>query len=135
MVADDSAAVRLVLKGLLEEAGVRVVQTVANGSEALNALRHHQPDLLCLDVNMPVMDGLDATHRIRDQEISTGCHIPIIAMTANAMQGDRENCLNAGMDDYLAKPINAADLNSKLATIARRKYTAQSLPDQTPSVN
>ena len=101
VVADDSATVRLVLKGLLEEAGVRVVQTVANGSEALNALRHHQPDLLCLDVNMPVMDGIEALPQAVEISPET-----LIVMVTGC--NDRQLIAQAaglGAKGYILKPV------------------------------
>ncbi|MBV2193836.1 MAG: response regulator [Azonexus sp.] len=104
VVADDSAAVRLVLKGLLEEAGVRVVQTVANGSEALNALRHHQPDLLCLDVNMPVMDGIEALPQAVEISPET-----LIVMVTGC--NDRQLIAQAaglGAKGYILKPLRPA---------------------------
>ena len=74
-----------------------------------------------MDVQMPEMDGFEATARIREQEKSGSKHIPIIAMTAHAMVGDRERCLAAGMDDYVSKPINAADLFAAIERAARRR--------------
>jgi CheY-like chemotaxis protein len=82
----------------------------ANGCEALAALDQEAFDVVLMDVQMPVMDGFEATGAIRVREQSTGRHLPIIAMTAHAMRGDQERCLAAGMDGYLAKPIKAGEL-------------------------
>ena len=78
-----------------------------SGKKALDAWRKQAFDIILMDVQMPEMDGFEATSRIREQEKSTSQHIPIIALTAHAMVGDRERCLAAGMDDYVSKPINA----------------------------
>ena len=94
---------------MLEKQG-HSVSVVGDGQAALEALAQHPFDLVLMDVQMPVMDGLEATAAIREQEKTSGAHMPIIAMTAHAMQGDRERCLAAGMDDYVAKPMKAAEL-------------------------
>jgi CheY-like chemotaxis protein len=95
------------------------VVAVGDGEDALAALRQQPFDLVLMDVQMPIMDGLEATVVIREWEKRTGTHLPIIAMTAHAMQGDRERCLQAGMDDYVSKPIKAADLQAALDRIWR----------------
>ena len=85
-----------------------------NGNEALDAYKAKEYDLIFMDCQMPVMDGYDATRKIREIENDTKKHIPIIAMTANAMKGDEEKCIDAGMDDYLSKPVNVEDLDKVL---------------------
>jgi len=87
-----------------------------NGREVLKALKKDSFDLILMDVQMPEMDGLEATAAIREKEKKTRYHIPIVAMTAHAMKGDRERCLDAGMDDYVSKPLKPEDL---LKTIER----------------
>ncbi len=94
---------------LLEKKHHRVV-IANNGAEAIDILSREHFDLILMDVQMPVMNGLEATIKIREKEKSTGEHIPILAVTANAMQGDRELCLDAGMDDYTTKPIRSEEL-------------------------
>ncbi len=94
---------------ILENRGHRV--TIAgNGAEALEALNRDRFDVVLMDVQMPVLDGLQATAEIRRRELATGGHVPIIAMTAHAMAGDRERCISAGMDDYVSKPLKPLDL-------------------------
>ena len=80
---------------------------VENGLEAVNRVRKKSYDVILMDIQMPVMSGYEASLEIREREKKTGGHIPIIAMTAHAMPGDREECLNAGMDDYVSKPIES----------------------------
>ena len=89
---------------LLEKRGHRVV-VAGNGMEALAALAEQTFDLILMDVQMPELDGFSATAAIRARERATGGHIPIIAITAQSMKGDRERCLEAGMDGYISKPI------------------------------
>ncbi|MEW6218234.1 MAG: response regulator [Thermodesulfobacteriota bacterium] len=108
-MAEDDEVNQALAVTVLEQAGW-LVTAVANGQEALAALEAQGFDLVLMDLQMPVMDGLAAVHRLRQREKVAGGHLPVVAMTAHAMKGDRERCLAAGMDDYLAKPIGIADL-------------------------
>ena len=94
---------------LLEKRGHAVV-AAGNGRQALAAFAQEHFDVVLMDVQMPEMDGFEATAAIRDEEKTTGAHVPIIAMTAHAMKGDEERCLRAGMDGYVSKPIDAQSL-------------------------
>jgi PAS domain S-box-containing protein len=113
LVVEDNAVNQMVAVRLLEKLGYSA-DIAANGIEALSAVQRISYDLLLMDCQMPEMDGLEATTRLRQRETSGGKRIPIIAMTANAMMGDRENCLAAGMDDYIAKPVRIEELKAKL---------------------
>ena len=128
LLAEDNIVNQRVAVSILEKRG-HVVQPVNNGKEALAALACEHFDLVLMDVQMPEMDGLEATAAIREMEQQSGRHIPIIAMTAHAMKGDRERCLDAGMDDYLAKPVDAKAL---MEVLQRWSPAASQRP--TPSI-
>ena len=113
LLAEDNTINQRVAVALLQKMGHSVV-VAANGQKALQALATEAFNLVLMDVQMPEMDGFAATAAIRAQEQTAGDHIPIIAMTAHAMKGDRERCLNAGMDDYISKPINLQDLKAAI---------------------
>ncbi len=109
LLAEDEPISGAVTKTFLQQAGVDVT-LVENGRLAIEAIEKGGYQVVLMDVQMPVMDGLAATHEIRQQERMRGGHLPVIALTAHAMQGDRERCLQVGMDDYLSKPINKQQL-------------------------
>ena len=116
LLAEDNPVNQLLAMRVLEIAGHRVT-AVADGKLALAAMKREKFDLVLMDVQMPVLDGLEATAALRAAERKTGAvPVPVVAMTANAMQGDRDRCLAAGMDDYVSKPINIQKLH---ATIER----------------
>ncbi len=116
LLVEDGLANQKLAKGLLELWGHQVT-IAANGVEALEAWQQHAYDLILMDLQMPEMDGLTATQRIREREAATGAHVPIIAMTAHAMKGDRERCLNAGMDGYVSKPVRKRELSEALREV------------------
>jgi CheY-like chemotaxis protein len=119
LVAEDNAVNQRLVVRLLEKRGHRI-EIAGNGREALAALEKTSFDLVLMDVQMPEMDGLEATTAIRERERSRGCHQPIIALTAHAMKGDREKCLVAGMDGYLTKPIRPEELDEILKSYTER---------------
>ena len=111
---------------ILEKLGHKV-QVVNNGKEAMEQTHAEDFDLVLMDVQMPEMDGLEATMAIRASEANTGKHVPIVAMTAHAMKGDRERCLSSGMDGYLSKPIRIEELKSAISE-AREDTNHRSAP-------
>ncbi len=113
LLVEDNPVNRKVAVRILEKAGL-FVTVATNGLEGVEAYRTNAFDLILMDCQMPVMDGFQATARIRDLERGTTRRVPIVAMTANAMEGDRERCLAAGMDDYLAKPVSSELLLGKV---------------------
>ena len=117
LVVEDNPVNQKVAVTMLKKRGHHV-DVASNGKEALEALDRDRIDLVLMDVQMPDMDGFEATRLIRYREKGNGGHIPIIAMTAHAMKGDRERCLAAGMDDYISKPIREADLFSAIENSA-----------------
>ena len=121
LVAEDNEVNQIVVSAALGSAG-HVCDIVSNGRQAVTAVEQKAYDLVLMDCQMPEMDGLEATRRIRQRETARGSHrVPIIALTANAIQGDREICLAAGMDDYLTKPIDFGELTAAIARCVHSK--------------
>jgi two-component system, sensor histidine kinase and response regulator len=115
-LAEDEVVNQKVAARLLEKRGHSVV-VVGDGAQALAAFSHEVFDVILMDVQMPVMNGYEATRAIRKREQSMDSHTPIVALTAHAMKGDREICLEGGMDSYLAKPIRVEELIAVLASV------------------
>jgi CheY-like chemotaxis protein len=113
LLADDSALIRRVARFQLDELAHRV-DMVENGLEAVEAIANGDYDLVLMDVRMPDVDGLAATRMIRAAERNSGRHIVVVALTANVLEGDREACIEAGMDDFLAKPLRLEALHAVL---------------------
>jgi signal transduction histidine kinase/DNA-binding response OmpR family regulator len=124
LLAEDNAVNRRLAASLLERRGHRV--TIAmNGREALTALERESFDVVLMDVQMPEMGGFEATDAIRVRERERGGHVPIIAMTAHAMKGDRERCIDAGMDEYLTKPLDSRLLCALVERLAGAPAAAE----------
>ncbi|MBL4794814.1 MAG: response regulator [Pseudomonadales bacterium] len=113
LLVEDNKVNQMVAKGMLTRLGYGV-KIVNNGKEALGILADKSFDLILMDCHMPELDGYETTHEIRERENGSDTRIPIVAMTANAMDGDEARCLASGMDDYLSKPVNVDELDSKL---------------------
>ncbi len=115
LVAENNEVNQIVLEQILIDAGHSYV-IVENGKLALELFKAERPDLVLMDVSMPEMNGLEATKAIREADLRAGerMHTPIIGVTAHAMKGDKEMCLEAGMDDYMPKPISPDALQAKI---------------------
>ena len=129
LVAEDNPANRELLRERLEARGYSVTEA-CNGQEALEMIAQSRPDLLLLDISMPVLDGFATVRKIRENpELSA---LPVLAVTAYAMQGDRDKVLNAGFDGYLSKPINARDLANELERLLRVRENRNTAPNPLP---
>ena len=126
LLVEDNAVNQTLAIRLLEKRGY-VVSVAGDGREALAALEKDNFDVVLMDIQMPEMDGFEATAAIRQKEKFSGRHIPIIAMTANALKGDQERCLEAGMDAYIAKPIRTKELFAAIEAILDRNGATQAL--------
>jgi CheY-like chemotaxis protein len=124
LIAEDNLVNQRVAIYMLEKQGHQVTG-VMNGEEAVAALEKGNFELILMDVQMPKMDGFRATAMIREKEKNGVPHIPIVAMTAHAMKGDKEKCLQAGMDDYIAKPLNIKQLDEVISRVMRNRLPAQ----------
>lgn len=127
LLAEDNRTNQEIALAMLEDTGYRVT-SVESGRQALKALMGESFDLVLMDCSMPEMDGFEATRALRQQEMGSSHHIPIIALTANAMNGDRDRCLEAGMDDYVAKPFDRETLLAVLARWSQSSAATQSAP-------
>jgi signal transduction histidine kinase/CheY-like chemotaxis protein/streptogramin lyase len=119
LLAEDNIVNQQLASRVLQKHGHHVV-TTANGREALERLENESFDLVLMDIQMPEVDGFEATATIRKKEEATGTHLPVVAMTAHAMQGDKERCLAAGMDGYLSKPVNVKELLAVVQAVLDR---------------
>ena len=119
LLVEDNPINQKVASRVLEKAG-HTVTVACNGVEALTHVSDSRFDLVLMDVMMPEMDGLSATAAIRQSELGTERHVPIVALTANAMHGDREKCFEAGMDGYVSKPIQPPILFEEIAQTLKR---------------
>jgi len=134
LVVDDNNINQLVAKGMLEKFEINV-DLANNGQEAVDCLQHTDYDLVFMDCQMPVMDGYTATKTIREPQSSVKNHsIPIVAMTANAMQGDKDKCLASGMDDFIAKPVDIQKLRNILQKWLDTDVTETAIADSVQQI-
>jgi signal transduction histidine kinase/CheY-like chemotaxis protein len=124
LIVEDNAINQMVTAELVADLGYAYT-VVANGREALAQIARARPDLVVMDVSMPVMDGLDTTRAIRQDDARTGRHLPVVGLTAHALHGDRERCLAAGMDDYISKPVVPGALGAAIARLVRDSAASQ----------
>ena len=129
LLAEDNATNRILATRLLEKHGHTIV-VAENGRQAIEIFERQKVDVALMDLQMPEMDGLEAIHAIREKERTAGGHLPIIALTAHAMKGDRERCLEAGADEYVTKPIRTQELFAALERVRKASDTrpAETLP-------
>jgi CheY-like chemotaxis protein len=120
LLAEDNLVNQKVAKRILQKER-HTVAVAANGKIALELLTQQTFDLILMDVQMPEMDGIEATRVVRENEKASGEHIPIIALTAHAMSGDRERCVAAGMDGYASKPIRIDELRQEIERLAQAR--------------
>jgi len=113
LVAEDNEVNQIVITQILQSTGYSYL-IANNGAEAVELYQKHHPRVICMDVSMPVMNGHDATRKIRELELVSNKHTPIIGVTAHAIKGDMERCFDAGMDDYLSKPVSPEKLEDKV---------------------
>jgi CheY-like chemotaxis protein len=125
LIAEDHPVNRKLVTKLLEKRSF-ISEVASNGEDVLRALAAGTFDLILMDVQMPGMDGLQTAAAIREQEKLTGGHIPILAMTAHAMNRDREKCLEAGMDAYVSKPVSPGELYRAIDELLHRPVVADS---------
>jgi CheY-like chemotaxis protein len=130
-VAEDNAVNQRLISRLLEKRGHRVV-LAQNGREALEALEKQPFDIVLMDLQMPEMDGFEATQLIREKERASGAHLAIIALTAHAMKGDEERCLACGMDGYVTKPIKLEALFAVMENLAPGITSGSDAKDRLP---
>ncbi|HXI39450.1 MAG TPA: response regulator, partial [Bryobacteraceae bacterium] len=133
LLVDDNGVNQNLMARILGKRG-HVVVTAGNGREALEALLEQTFDLILMDVQMPEMDGLEATRMIREKEIGTGRHQPIVALTAHALKADVQLCEDAGMDGYVSKPIRTELLMQTIHAVLRAKGEKFVLCDPLPAV-
>lgn len=133
LLAEDNPVNRLVAKKLLEKQG-HTVLVAENGIEAISSFEREREhiDAILMDIQMPEMDGLTAIRTIRAREKAAGGRVPVIALTAHAMKGDREKCMEAGADDYITKPLHTPDLLAALARARSQNAVAVALENRTP---
>jgi CheY-like chemotaxis protein len=134
LVAEDNAVNQQLALRLLQKRG-HAVNIAATGEIALAEIEKQPFDVVLMDLQMPGMGGLEATRAIREKERGTGEHLPIIAMTANAMKGDKERCLAAGMDGYVPKPIRAQELFATIEEICERSTEQDPISPTSPESN
>ena len=133
LLVEDNITNQQVAAAMLKKMGMRV-DAVADGAEAVRTLRDISYDIVLMDVQMPVMDGFEATRKIRDPKTKVLDHdIPIIAMTAHAMEGDKERCLSAGMNDYIPKPVSLQNLAQTLDKWIKKKPDGKIKKEQSAS--
>ncbi len=113
LIAEDNEVNQMVFSFIMEELGLSFLM-VGNGAEAVEKYQEIKPPIIIMDVSMPVMNGWEATKKIRELESQTGDHVIIIAATAHAIKGDRDRCFEVGMDDYVSKPISPDNLGDKI---------------------
>jgi two-component system sensor histidine kinase/response regulator len=133
LLAEDNAVNQTLALRLLEKRGYSVI-IAGNGRIAVEAFENNQFDVVLMDIQMPGMDGFEATAAIRAKEKLTGGHVPIIAMTAHALKGDQERCISAGMDGYVSKPLRTSEFYSTIESMLQNKDSARaseavSVPD------
>ena len=131
LIAEDNAVNRELLRELLEARGYTVAEA-CDGHEALGVIEQTQPDILLLDIGMPVLDGFGVMRKVRENPGLVT--LPIVAVTAYAMRGDRESVLNSGFDGYLSKPVDARALADELERLLRKR-DRNTAPNQSPEAN
>ena len=123
LVAEDNPLNQLLATRLIEKLG-HFVQVVSDGQLALNLLLEQTFDVVLMDLRMPVMDGLDAVRELRRRELTIGQHLPVIGISANTMDHDREQCVAVGMDEFVGKPLREAELAAALSRVFRKSREA-----------